>query len=224
MGLSADQPLPGGSPPVLVLTGGMGAGKSTAAQAFTDKGILVLDADALVHGLTGPGGRAVPALADAFGPTFVSQEKGLDRVAMREHVFQDPSARQRLEAIVHPLVAELALSRLAAAEGPYSVYMVPLWVERQGQDRAAWPAWAWRLLVIDLPEPEQWQRVMRRSPMPSDTLAAMLARQATRQQRLAVADYAIRNVGDPERLRASVDMLHDRLCGESAQAFRAYQT
>lgn len=224
MGLSADQPLPAGSPPVLVLTGGMGAGKSTAAQAFSEKGILVLDADALAHLLTGPGGKAVPALVDAFGPPFVSPETGLNRVAMREHVFQDPTARQRLEAIVHPLVAALALSQLAVAEGPYSVYMVPLWIERQGEDRASWPAWAWRLLVIDLPESEQWQRVMRRSPMPSDTLAAMLARQATRQQRLAVADYAIRNTGDLEHLRASVTMLHARLCGESAQAARAYQT
>jgi dephospho-CoA kinase len=224
LGLSADQSLPGVSPPVLVLTGGMGAGKSTAAQAFTEKGIFVLDADALVHALTGPGGKAVPALVDAFGPTFVSPETGLDRATMRDHVFQDPSARQRLEAIVHPLVAALALTRLAAAEGPYSVYMVPLWIERQGEDRAAWPAWAWRLLVIDLPESEQWQRVMRRSPMSSDTLAAILARQATRQQRLAVADYAIRNTGNPERLRASVGMLHARLCRASAQAVRTYQT
>lgn len=212
------------SSPVLVLTGGMGAGKSTAAQAFSEHGVLVLDADALAHAVTGPGGAAVAALADAFGQNFVRPETGLDRVAMREHAFRNPRVRQRLEEIVHPLVAAQALARLSEGEGPYNVYMVPLWIERQGRDRAAWPDWAWRLLVIDLPESEQWQRVMRRSPMPDATLKAMLERQATRQQRLALADYAIRNDGGPDRLRASVARLHSCLCGESARFSNVYQT
>jgi dephospho-CoA kinase len=202
----------------------MGAGKSTAAQAFSEHGILVLDADALAHAVTGPGGEAVAALADAFGQEFVSPETGLDRVAMREHAFRHPTVRQRLEEIVHPLVASRALARFSEGEGPYSVYMVPLWIERQGGDRAAWPDWAWRLLVIDLPESEQWQRVMRRSPMPDATLKAMLERQATRQQRLAIADYAIRNDGGLDRLQASVARLHFRLCGESAGFSNADQT
>lgn len=208
----------------MVLTGGMGAGKSTAAQAFSEHGVLVIDADALAHTVTGPGGEALAALADAFGQRFVSRENGLDRVAMREHAFQNPTVRQQLEDIVHPMVAGKALAKLSEAQGPYSVYMVPLWIERQGGDRKAWPDWAWRLLVIDLPEAEQWQRVMRRSPMPDATLAAMLERQATRQQRLAIADYAIRNDGGLDQLRASVARLHSRLCGESAQFLGAYQT
>ena len=210
-------------PPVLVVTGGMGAGKSTAAQGFASLGISVIDADALAHEVTGPQGAALPALCDAFGVQWVSEVTGLNRAAMREHVFRNPNARQRLEAIVHPLVSERARLRIAEATGPYCVYMVPLWVEGQGQDRAAWPAWAWRLLVIDLPEPDQWQRVMQRSPMPSSTLQAILARQATRQQRLAVADYVICNNQSEEVLQAAVATLHNRLCGESVQACGANQ-
>ncbi|MEY3670199.1 MAG: hypothetical protein RL258_1595 [Pseudomonadota bacterium] len=203
-------------PPVVILTGGMGAGKSTAARAFTNLGISVVDADALAHGVTGPGGLALPALRAAFGEALVSEAAGLDRVAMRTQAFEDPEIRQRLEAIVHPLVAEQAEQRLAAAEGPYAVYMVPLWIERQGADRAGWPDWAWRVVVIDLPEPVQRSRILARSPMPEETLQAMLARQAGRSERLAIADYAIANDQGPEALALAITCLHDRLLRDLA--------
>jgi dephospho-CoA kinase len=228
LGLSTDKPpirdTTGDRPPVVVLTGGMGAGKSTAGQAFAALGVQVIDADALAHAVTGPQGEALAALADAFGSDLVDLRTGLNRQAMRAHAFENPSARERLEAIVHPLVAKHAARQLAMASGPYAVYMVPLWVERQGLDRAAWPDWVWRLLVIDLPEREQWQRVMHRSPMPPETLAAMLARQATRAQRLAVADFCVDNSQGTEALHAAIRQLHARLCRESAQGHRTNQT
>lgn len=207
-----------GMPPVVVLTGGMGAGKSTAARAFEDLGIAVVDADALAHEVTGPGGRALPALRAAFGEPLVGEATGLDRVAMREKAFQDPGIRQRLESIVHPLVAEQAEQRLLAAKSPYAVYMVPLWIERQGADRAHWPAWVWRVLVIDVPEALQQTRIRARSPMPEATLRAMLARQSGRSARLTIADYAITNDRGPEVLASAVVCLHDRLLRDLAAA------
>ena len=205
-------------PPVVILTGGMGAGKSTAARAFADLDIAVVDADALAHAVTGPGGKALPALRAAFGGALVGEAAGLDRVAMRERAFQDPAIRVRLESIVHPLVAEQAEQRLLAAESLYAVYMVPLWIERQGADRARWPAWAWRVVVIDLPEALQQTRILARSPMPEETLRSMLARQAGRSQRLAIADYAIANDQGPEALASAIACLHDRLLRDLAAA------
>ncbi|MFM1880436.1 MAG: hypothetical protein RLZZ344_670 [Pseudomonadota bacterium] len=208
----------------MVLTGGMGAGKSTAAAAFLSLGLTVIDADALTHQLTGPGGEALPALQAAFGERLVRTASGLDRQAMRAEAFRDPEIRQRLESIIHPLVAAQAERLLLASQGPYAVYMVPLWVERQGTDRSRWPGWAWRVLVIDLPESLQQARIRARSPMPEETLQAMLARQASREQRLAIADYTICNDAGPEALAAAVVRLHGQLLRDLAAEANANQT
>ncbi|NBT74740.1 MAG: dephospho-CoA kinase [Betaproteobacteria bacterium] len=196
------------APPVLVLTGGMGAGKSSACNAFRSLGIAIVDADEIAHRVTASGGRAIPGILSIFGSQLLQEDGALNRDAMRSLAFKDPEALRQLEGIVHPLVRDEARLELARAQGPYVVYAVPLWVETQGSQR---PDWVWRVVVIDLPEDLQRARVLARQPIAQDTLDGMLARQATRAQRLAAADIVLSNNGTPDDLRAAVRELHRSL-------------
>lgn len=186
----------------------MGAGKSTASQAFEALGIEVVDADQLAHAVTGPGGRAMPDIAAQFGPSVVQADGGLNRNAMRALAFGEVTARQRLEAIVHPLVGEAAQQALQGATSPYVIYAVPLWFEKHGRAR---PDWVWRVVVVDLPEAIQRARVQARSALPEDQLTAMLARQARREDRLSIADHVLINASDPGALKSQVEALHRTL-------------
>lgn len=175
----------------LGLTGGIGSGKSTVAQTLQALGAEVIDADAVSKACTAAGGLAMPAIASHFGPEFVDPQGGLDRNRMRERVFADPQARQTLERIVHPLVAqEIArLTRLSTAR--VLVFDVPLLVES-----ARWRVQLDHVLVVDCTENTQRRRVQQRSGWDGATIGAAIDAQAPRAKRLASADSVVFN--EPE--------------------------
>jgi len=190
---------------VIGVTGGIGSGKSTVAELFAARGATVVDTDAIAHELTGPNGAAIDAIRAEFGDGVIRADGALDRDAMRERAFEDPAARRRLEAILHPMIRAESRRRLEAAEGPYALLVVPLLVE--SGDRAGGVD---RILVVDCPVEVQVERVMRRSGLTRDRVATILAAQASRAQRLAAADDVIDNGGSPDALDAQVEALHRR--------------
>ena len=185
------------------LTGGIGSGKSSVARAFEQRGIAVVDADALAHGLTQPGGLAMPAIRAAFGDDFVDARGAMDRARMRALVFADATAKARLEGILHPLIRAETLRLAGAATSPYIILMIPLLIE-SGVARSRCD----RVLVVDCPEDEQVRRVMARSGLGADEVRAIMATQATRAQRLAAADDVLDNGGAPEAIEPQVERLH----------------
>ncbi len=175
------------------LTGGIGSGKSTVLQMLAGLGAATVDADAVSRSVTAPGGAAIPALRERFGPAFIAADGSLDRARMREHAFQDPAARADLEAIIHPLVgaAIREQEQLALGQGrPCLVYDIPLLVES-----AHWRRSLDRVAVVDCRPETQVARVMARSALPEAQVRAILAAQASRAQRLAAADIVICNEG-----------------------------
>lgn len=190
---------------VVGLTGGIGSGKSTVAELFVAQGAALVDTDRIAHELTAADGAAMPLLRQAFGDLVVAADGALDRAAMRRLVFADASARARLEGILHPMIRELSAERCRAANAPYVLLAVPLLVE-SGSYRER----CQRILVVDCPESLQIQRVMARSGLARAEVEAILASQATRQQRLAVADDVINNDGAPAELDRQVAVLHQQ--------------
>jgi dephospho-CoA kinase len=175
----------------LGLTGGIGSGKSTAAALLGDWGAVVIDADAIARLLTAPNGLAITPISQTFGADFISADGAMDRLRMRQLVFSDPSAKIRLESIIHPLVkAESnALTDAAAKSGcACLVFDVPLLVESK-----SWRQQLDRVLVIDCTTQTQIERVQLRSALSRDSIQAIIASQATRQQRLQAADIVIFN-------------------------------
>lgn len=177
----------------LGLTGGIGSGKSTVAKLLSAHGAGVIDADAVARQLTQSGGAAMPAIEARFGPGVVNADGALDRDAMRALVFSQPDARARLEAIIHPLVGQnLQTEALAheAAGAPLVVYDIPLLVESQ-----RWPAELDGVLVVDCLPETQISRVQQRNGLSREAVLAIMAAQASREQRLACADAVIFNEG-----------------------------
>ena len=191
--------------PTVCLTGGIGSGKSSVARLFAARGVEVIDADALAHELTAPGGAAMAAIRAAFGAGVIDERGALDRERVRRQVFGDPAARQRLEAILHPMIRAESERRRAAATSAYVILMIPLLVE-SGDPRRRCD----RVLVVDCPEEEQVRRVMMRSNLARPEVEAIMATQANRAARLAQADDVIDNGGDPSGLGPQVEALHAR--------------
>lgn len=187
------------------LTGGIGSGKSAAAQMFEDMGATVIDTDAIAHTLTAPGGAAIKPIRAAFGAEYINAEGALERPRMRELVFADAEKKRLLEAILHPLIRERSGELVRAARGPYVILMVPLLIE-SGNYRER----CQRILVVDCPEELQLARVIGRSGIAAAQVRAIMAAQATRTARLAAADDVIDNGGDLAQLRRQVEMLHLR--------------
>lgn len=175
----------------LGLTGGIGSGKSTVAALLAQHAAAVIDADAIAHGVTLRGGAAIPAISQAFGADFINADGAMDRDKMRALAYSDSEAKRRLEAIVHPLVAqETARLAQAAVEDGHRciVFDIPLLVESRH-----WRAHVDRVLVVDCPPEVQIRRVMARSGLQPDTIQAIIATQAPRDKRLACADMVIYN-------------------------------
>jgi dephospho-CoA kinase len=170
---------------------------------FAARGAAVIDTDLLAHQLTAPQGAAIPLLAAEFGAEFITAEGALDRARMRALVFADPAARLRLEAILHPLIRLATEQAAAEASGAYRMFVVPLLVES-----GSWKSRIDRLLVVDCPEALQIARVMRRSALDEAQVRAIMAAQASRQERLAAADDVIVNDGDLASLAPHVERLH----------------
>jgi dephospho-CoA kinase len=189
---------------VIALTGGIGSGKSTVADELAARGAGVIDTDLLARELTEPGQPALGEIAATFGPRIIDYDGRLDRDVLRGLVFADPQARRKLEAILHPRIKDLMLERLAALDAPYAVLVIPLLFETN-QD-----VLADRVLVVDLPEPVQLERVRRRSGLPTAEIERIIASQISRNERLARADDIIDNAGDHPALLAEVERLHQR--------------
>lgn len=187
------------------LTGGIGSGKSAVAGWFAKLGATVVDTDEIAHELTRPGGEAIAALRAAFGAGAIAPDGSLDRARMRRLAFADAQARKRLEAILHPLIRAESNRRVERARSPYAILVIPLLVE-SGVDRSRTA----RVLVVDCPETLQVERVMRRSDLPETEVRAILASQATRDQRLAAADDVIDNSGALEALEGQVSRLNEK--------------
>ena len=190
------------------LTGGIGSGKSTVAAALAALGASVIDTDAIARSLTLPGGGAIAAIAEQFGAGFIDASGALDRSRMRELAFADPAARQRLEAILHPLIRAETARQAEAAQGTAIVFDVPLLIES-----GRWREQVDRVLVVDCREATQVERVMARSGWTREAVQAVLAQQASRRSRRAGADAVIYNDGlSHEELRAEVRALWEGWC------------
>ena len=196
----------------LGLTGGIGSGKTYVANLLAGWGASVIDTDQIAHALTAPEGLAIAPIRETFGADLIGPDGALDRARMRELVFATPSKRTALEGILHPLIAQEVFAQAQAVTGLYAVFVVPLLVESgRWRDRID------RLCVVDCEETTQIERVQARSGIPIDTIRRILAAQATRAQRLAVADDIIVNSANTtlEELEKQVLVLHEGWCNLS---------
>ena len=198
---------------VVGLTGGIGSGKSTVADLFAARGAPVVDADAISRDLVEPGRPALAAIVAQFGTELLDADGRLDRRRLREAVFEDPKARTRLEAILHPRVRATIRERIQALDGshPYCIVASPLLIESAMQDLVD------RILVVDAPEALQLKRAASRDGVTESQVRAILATQADRQERRAWADDILENAGGLDELRAGVEAL-DRRYRQQAQS------
>lgn len=190
------------------LTGGIASGKSTVADLFADKGIPVIDTDALAREVVQPGQPALAEIEREFGPDIVKPGGQLRRRRLRRLIFEDDAKRKALEAILHPRIRALTVARAAAAGGAYQIIVVPLLAE---SPLKATKEWAMdRILVVDCSEDVQLERLLQRDAEDEEQAHRMIAAQAGREQRLAIADDVIVNDGSLADAARKVDKLHRR--------------
>ena len=193
------------------LTGGIGSGKSTVGAGFAAHGVAVIDADAIAHALTAPGGAGIAPLRAAFGAEFIDADGAMDRARMRARVFAQPEERARLEAILHPLsrseTARAAAAAVAASGYQYHILMIPLLVESAARDKR-WRERFDRILVADCSEATQVARVMTRDGFDEPAVRRIMAAQASRTERLAAADDVVDNDSEVGKIAPQVARLH----------------
>jgi dephospho-CoA kinase len=177
---------------IVAITGGIASGKSEVGRRFQALGITVADADVAARTVVAPGTPGLAEIVATFGGGALDAQGGLDRAAMRRRVFDDPTARQALEAIIHPRVRAQLQEECREATGPYAMVAVPLLTEVGG--REAYP-WVQRILVVDVPVEAQRARLMQRDGADATLAQQMIDAQATRAQRLAIADDVLVNDG-----------------------------
>ena len=196
----------------VALTGGIGSGKSTVSDLLAERGAIIIDADAIARAIVEPGEPALTEIAEAFGAVMIGPDGRLDRGRLAALVFDDPDALRRLNAITHPRIAQRSTELIAQAPtGAVVVYDMPLLVE-QGPD--ALTGWD-HIAVVDCPDDVRLGRLVARG-MDADDAHRRMASQATREERIAVADTVIDNSRDLASLTGQVDSLWDRLRGAGA--------
>lgn len=189
---------------IIALTGGIGSGKSTVAELFAQRGVPIIDTDVIARDLVQKGQAALAEIAAIFGNSMLTDKGELDRKCLREHVFAQPQAREQLEAILHPKIHTAVLEQIKHTEAPYCLLIIPLLAEskqRYPHDR---------ILVVDTTPDEQVRRVMARDHLSEPQVRQILAAQASREQRLAMADDVITNSGNPAGLANQVMTLHEK--------------
>ena len=192
------------SPYTIGLTGGVASGKSAAADAFAGRGITIVDADVAARDAVARGSDGLAEVVAAFGEDVLDSDGHLHRPTMRRKVFEDHSVRRTLESIVHPRVRSALQAASAAAEGPYVIVAIPLLAE--GGGREAYP-WIDRILVVDVPGDVQVSRLLERDAVDRTLADRMIAAQADRLARLAIADDVLVNNGTKHELAARVAAL-----------------
>ena len=196
----------------VALTGGIGSGKSTVADAFFRLGINVIDADILARQVVEPGTPALAAIAEYFGSHMLTSEGALNRRILREHIFAHPDDKTWLNALLHPLIQQETQRQFQQATSPYVLWVVPLLVENKLYHRAD------RVLVVDVTRETQLHRTMQRDQVSREHAENILAAQASREERLAVADDVINNNGTPDAIASDVARLHAHYLELAAQA------
>jgi dephospho-CoA kinase len=189
-------------PWILGLTGGIGSGKSAAAQHFIDLGVHVIDADHAARWVVEPGRPALVEIAEHFGPDVLQADGTLDRAALRKLIFENADERRWLEALLHPLIADEIAHHLAQARSSYAILVSPLLIE-SGQY-----AMTQRILVIDAPQQLQIKRTLQRDQTSEQQVKAILKAQSSRQDRLSHADDVVVNDRDLAWLHSEVERLH----------------
>jgi len=197
---------------IVALTGGIGSGKSTVAHAFARLGITIIDADIIARQVVEPNTPALNAIEAHFGRSVIQADGTLNRRQLRERIFSDPAEKAWLNALLHPIIHQETQRQIAAARSPYVLWVVPLLVENQLQNKAD------RTLVIDVSRETQIQRTMARDHVSREHAEQILAAQATREARLAVADDVIDNNGAPDAIASDVARLHAQYLTFAAQA------
>lgn len=195
--------------PFLGLTGGIGSGKSSVANFLAKKGAAIIDTDQIAHQITGPDGLAIGAILQEFGAGFIASDGSLNRSKMRELVFSNPSAKRSLENITHPLIRQETLIQAKKAidrSVPYIVFVVPLLLES-----GTWTENLDHIAVVDCPDELRIQRVMQRSKLDRATILGIMANQAGREDRLAIANTILNNDGDLSFLEAQSSQLHQKM-------------
>ncbi len=184
------------------LTGGIGSGKTTVARLFREHGVPTVDTDRIARQLVRPGQPALEALIDEFGPGILTPAGTLDRARLRAQVFADPEKKARLEAILHPAIFAEMERHVARLQAPYCLIAIPLLVETGARHRVD------RVLVVDCPESLQIARLRRREGLDEELIRRIIASQATREERLAIADEVVTNDRDLTALARQVAELH----------------
>ena len=186
----------------VALTGGIGSGKSTVANEFADLGINIIDADIIARQVVEPGTPALKAIAEHFGSEVIATDGSLQRRILRERIFSDPDEKKWLNALLHPLIQQETQRQFQQATSPYLLWVVPLLVENALYKKAD------RVLVVDVTPETQLRRTMQRDDVTREHVEQILAAQATREARLAVADDVIDNNGAPDAIVSDVARLH----------------
>ena len=189
---------------IVAITGGVASGKSTVDALFRTRGVVVADADIAARDAVAPGSDGLAEVVAEFGTGVLDATGQLDRPAMRRRVFADADARRRLEAIIHPRVREALRDLCRAATSAYAIASIPLLAE--GGGREAYP-WLQRILVVDVPDAVQLARLLQRDAIDEDLARTMIAAQASRRERLAIADDVLVNGGALDALPSQVEAL-----------------
>jgi dephospho-CoA kinase len=184
------------------LTGGIASGKSTVADMFAELGAIVIDTDVIAREVVMPGQPALSEIRDAFGDEVIHEDGTLDRAALRQLIFSDDALRLKLEAIVHPKIGQETVRQATEANGPYQIIVVPLLTE------SSLIQFVDRVVVVDCDQDTQMSRLLARDTESNAQALRILAAQASREERLAIADDVIRNGGDLESTSAQVATLH----------------
>ena len=195
----------------VVLTGGIASGKTAVSGLFAQRGIPVIDTDLIAREVVEPGQAGLHRIVEEFGPGFLDAEGRLDRPMMRRAIFSDPAQRECLESILHPLIAEEVMRRVGELKAPYCIVVIPLYAESSAY------TWIDRVLVVDVSEDIQIERVMERDRINREQALAILRAQAGRRERLALADDVLDNSGSLAELARRVDELHRQYLESAAR-------
>ena len=192
---------------IVVLTGGIGAGKTKVEEIFSSLGVETLDADQITSNLLDKNTRAYKKIVEIFGQSILTNHEEINRPRMREIIFRDKLAKKKLEDILHPQIRSFMNHEVKKATGQYILQVIPLWFEVYGEER---PADIWKIIVVETSTECRKERTLRRSKTDMDTFDLILSNQATDSERRKIADDIISNQGSIEELRLQVNTIHER--------------